>query len=265
MITIVVGAVAMLDALGVSHLSTDQCVTFLTEVNDVLEECDAMMVKVTASIDLLFPKQDEAIEQWKTTVTPLRATIGDTIELFFVNTDKADALCAAGTYCSFFMNRILEKGYLFRGAISFGDIVTDKVNQFIGPAVVTAARSYELLQLHSLTVVPDCDLAALNDGARPEIRKLLLKYFYRHRTSGSSEEVPTEAWHVAWPVLFQEVPSVGTFNKHRYVPTLIHRILQDRPAPERDLPKYANTIEFAKDYIRDYDNGLLRGTVAYRG
>jgi len=281
MIRKTVAAVAMLDALGVSSLTTDQSIAFLTAVTEVLQECDEMMEKVVSTIDLLFPSGDEAVERWKITVKPLRATIGDTIELFFVNEEKADALCAAGAFCAYFMNRILERGYLFRGSLSFGDIVTDGKNQFIGQAVVTAAKSYELLQLHSLTVVPDCDLVALNDTARPEIRRMMLKYFYRHINppkpsfgllakivvavkSLLRRGVHEVAWHVAWPVLFQEVPSVGNFDKHKLVPTLIQRILDDRPSPKKDLPKYKNTIAFAEDYIRDYDNGLLRSTPTYR-
>ena len=133
------GIVLMMDVLGVSRYTPEECVDFLDKINRFGE-----MIKTEFKLVSEYDRQT--------------AIYGDTViicwsfseELSNINYDSFDLLSLE---MIFFMAKALENGLLFRGCVSIGEYVTDN-NIILGPAIFDAHDWYELTDWFGIILSP---------------------------------------------------------------------------------------------------------------
>jgi hypothetical protein len=147
------GLVVLLDALGVSRFSIDECADFVRKRNEIV---------AAASQSYLLDENRELLKDNLKATTS--AQFGDTLLYAWTFDEKSDV--AKSVLFDFLMMWLanllwngIEQQVFYRGAISFGPILIADTHTVIGPAVADAAAWYEQADWFGVFATPSCGIA----------------------------------------------------------------------------------------------------------
>ncbi|MHB8471297.1 MAG: hypothetical protein ACYDC8_00325 [Gammaproteobacteria bacterium] len=151
------GLVVLLDALGVSQFNLEECKDFVRKRDEV---------RRVASQSYLLGLQNNNNNQLKlkNNLKPtISAIFGDTLLYAWDFDDRLPSKPVALKFLALWLAHILwngiERQILYRGAMSFGEILIDKKSQtVIGPAVADAAEWYEQADWFGVVITPSCGI-----------------------------------------------------------------------------------------------------------
>lgn len=233
----------MLDALGVSHYSLEECETFLEKQNEIMKE----IIKTK--------KNFKAYDFFKGITT---AKSQDTIVICYpikeneINSHShLEILGWIGLHLSYILNSGIKNGILFRGSVSIGDFLYGD-NVVLGPAVFDAHDWYESADWFGIILSPKIQLwleSALETEKRKESHDAIFFFEYgivqydvplTHR----EKEKEKKFWVIAWPAHYYDewikTPAgpLGNLSKNLY----------NIPISKMGEPKFKNSIDFFKWY-----------------
>lgn len=238
------GIVVMLDTLGVSHYTLEQCEIFLKKQNEMMNE-------------IIKTKKD--FKNYGFLKGIITATFGDMIIICYPINEKdshssLEILGWVGLHLSYLLNLGIKNGILFRGSITIGDFLYGD-NVVLGPAVFDAHDWYESADWFGVIFSPKIQLwleSALEIEKRKESHDTISLFEYgivqydvplTHR----EKEKEKKFWVIAWPAHYYDegikTPAgpLGNLSKNLY----------KIPISKLGEPKFKNSIDFFKWYGTD--------------
>ncbi len=256
------GLVVLLDALGVSRRSIDECADFVRKRDEIV---------AAASESYLL---DVNCEWFKDNLKPaVSAQFGDTL-IYAWNFDKKSDVVKSVLFDVLMMwvanllsNGIQQQVY-YRGAISFGPLLIADANTVIGPAVADAAAWYEQADWFGVSATPSCGITIdyfkliRKDISPDDYGKELSKISHDTMISAAVEtyskaliryKVPLhgsdkEMWVVSWPhAILRSGKNREDAKKTIFAALSASTLLE--PLPKGVERKYENAIKFFDDGI----------------
>jgi hypothetical protein len=257
------GIVVMLDALGVSGYTKDQCKEFLKTEKSLIAQIDTLHKKFGGKSN--FFKESTVITFGDTIVICWPLDIRKESWPFFkvftaVALELREIICAG-----------IEKGILFRGCISVGDYIIEK-NTILGPAIFDAHDWYEAADWFGVIISPKTKLwLDVVYGAAKRSKERSLAMFEKNIVYYNVPLVPRERDHpkkefftVAWPRKYWDIPEsqneifqkAGLPFEHKEFfeapPEIISRMLFDIHVPKNAETKVKNSLAFFDWYGKEY-------------
>ena len=249
------GVVAMLDLLGISNLSSDECINLLQARDNIIQTVkNHQLIKFIPDLEIY--------------------QFGDTILFCLEANDEGVAAFDSKRILVFFLNHLVTKwideGFLIRGAVAYGEYVlhSDKSGAtVIGPAVAEVARWYEAVNWAGVVVVPSC-AHLVEHGFKKLILSMsvddgigwfpidYIKFSAPITDDGCKNK--NRLWCLAWPVelRFTEDRVFTNFMQERE--RIVARLEElKKIAPPSAHVKYENTIRFVKYCNKDRADILL--------
>lgn len=246
------GVVALLDILGARGI------WHRYEINEIINSWKDIQKYLKTEIEM--KKKSEYINRPK--FNPELHTFSDTV-ILISKTEKYDPdeiMRVSSTVGSTFAHAI-EKGILFRGAISIGKFYSHQ-NMIIGPAIDDAAEWYNITDWAGIHLTPSTTYALegylMNDY---DIKLWLCPYDIPIKKKDGSKYA-IKGWAVNWPSLYDA-------ESHMYVTDIVKTLDYDASKPElflqyfkrkfsmnsiseKDVSKYQNTLKFIEYAIKYY-------------
>lgn len=137
------GLVALLDALGARSVSIETAGTYLENIDKMRSEIDACIdLMLNADAELGIVENSDEVKKAHYALNP--RFFGDTILMTYEIQDTAE-FPSLFTQLAFVLNSViiaaLERGILFRGAVSVGQYI-EREHVALGPAIADAASWY---------------------------------------------------------------------------------------------------------------------------
>jgi hypothetical protein len=246
-------ALSMLDVLGFKHKldGPDRIAEFerfVAIVEEVRGAFDSNFTPPNPLVGLLRSSDERAL-LWSDTLIYWK-DIGQ-------ETTDADALVSAATFAIRVIGRGLENGFLLRGAMSVGELLTyDNPEAIAGPVVNECAQQYEAVDWYGCHLAPSA--CAVLDSTPADQQGRTGPRFKKYRLPRKGGIPPAEEWAVCWlDYLARILPQYATA-----VPdgALKSRILDAREAA-RD--EHLAVRQFFIEQMRQYanENPAARGKV----
>lgn len=145
------GAIALLDVLGWKGIWLRRGTAALAELDELVHSAKQHALDFTSGT-----RGGDTFRSRYGTLVPDVLSISDTIALT-VRGELNMAIEFASILSISILTRAIDRGFLFRGAISYGDFLS-KGNMFIGPAVDEVASSYEQADWIGVHLTPSAEL-----------------------------------------------------------------------------------------------------------
>jgi hypothetical protein len=251
------GIVAMIDALGVSNYSIDECKIFIENLKEIDREKNRFIESLIASQRAFMGKSPSlsAPEYISNVMENVKVSqFGDTIILAWPIEKKFDLNNLLVTFfASASIVGLIHKGLQlkipFRGCISVGEFIWDDTDaKILGPAIADVSNWYDAADWFGVIFSPKANhwLSTLLEVGSPKDDDLLVKMF---RTFLCSYDVPLknvnntqrkETLFVAgWPLPFYYFPPEGFTTKQ-----IFYRVLFELPMPKGTESKFKNSENF---------------------
>jgi hypothetical protein len=237
------GIVLMMDALGVSRYTVDECLEFLDKISNL-----ETAIKVSFKKTFGFEKQISIFGDTVIICWPLEEKNGEK------NYDLFDMISLE---IMMLMHRALDNGLLFRGCISIGEYVTDK-NIILGPAIFDAHDWYELTDWFGIILSPKARIW-LDSMVKPESqidkdhglyphgdRIVLYNVPLNHKMN---EQNKKEFLTIAWPFFYKYMKKRKEIETTRS--TFLKDLLKVSLSKEGE-PKFQNSIDYFDWYNQNY-------------
>jgi hypothetical protein len=245
------GIILMIDALGVSNYSIDECKRFLSNQKTIEEVFK--IIKTKLPTDYHFRSSHLMM-------------FGDTI-VFCWTIDKRnpskyiEILYGIGSYSAALLQWGIRKGILFRGSIAIGDYVNSE-SSILGPAIFDASDWYEAANWCGVIVTPKSQLWIDSVFEREKrlsehstFFSLLDNLIYKYnvpmsisKNSQTTNEINKEFYVVGWPQGYYTISTgKGETPRERFLSNLY--II---PESKEGAPKFYNSIKFFEEYGRKY-------------
>jgi hypothetical protein len=247
------GAVCVLDALGSQQLSASSAVDFIRTRNNILLYTKAICIPYNETY-IRYNASDNTTQNFKVVgeLSGTMFTFGDTILVYWEkpkNLDNMVVLRIAAQWISRFMLFSLEYGLLFRGSLSYGNVVSDDQSTVIGPAVADAAQWYDKIKLVSVIVTPNtASIINIDNEVMHPYGTDNSELFQEYSTATSIGS--RSLIHVLWPLAIIEDMNLFDDNRvilRRSYTTYRHYIydkLTVMPAFYSTEDKHINTVAF---------------------
>jgi hypothetical protein len=256
------GIVLMVDALGVSNYTIEECEKFLK-----------IQKRLSKHMDLLRDAYGESDFHYKYSHT---STFGDTIVFCYpIDTTKElprPLIAHVIVDAAHIVALGIELGALFRGCISVGEYLYEE-NIVLGPAIFDAARWYESADWMGVIVSPESqpwfDSIFENDTEKKIMNRFLENFLVCYKVPMShpdTHEITKELWSVGWPSTVYRRSEENNKSPNTY----IRHLLSDFKKSKKGKIKVKNSLDFFewhyrkryKEYTKFY-NGLEKATYGY--
>jgi hypothetical protein len=256
------GIVLMLDALGVSNYTIEECERFLKTQKRLLEH-----------VDWLRDLYGESDFHYKYSHT---STFGDTIIFCYpIDTTKELPRPLIAHVIVDAAHRIvkgIELGELFRGCITVGDYLYEE-NTVLGPAIFDAARWYEAADWLGVIISPESqpwfDSIFENDTEKKIMHRFLENFLVRYKVPLShpdTHQTTQELWSVGWPTTVYRRSQENKKSPLIY----IRHLLSEFQKSKKGKSKIKNSLDFFDWHYRkrykeytEFQNGLELATYGY--
>ncbi|MEN6394864.1 MAG: hypothetical protein ABFC78_00060 [Methanoregula sp.] len=242
------GIVVMLDALGVSYYSLDQCRGFLKKQNE-------MMISINNT--------KKFFKDYGFFKGILTATFGDTVVICYPIKEEGknshsclEILGWVGWHLSYILNLGIKNGILFRGSVSIGEFLYEN-NIVLGPAIFDAHEWYESADWCGVLLTPKIQLwleSALEEEKRKESSDAIGLFEYgiihypnvplSHRKNKKESE---EFWVIAWPAHYYYMGKKSPAGPLGDLSKDLYKI----PISKLGETKFKNSIGFFKWYGKE--------------
>ncbi len=226
------GIVLMMDALGISHYTTKECVDFLEKIKRI--ENTIYEIKTTLKDDrqaAIFG--DSVVICW-----PLDKKITDYQKIKLISLEV-----------TILIHKGLENGLLFRGCISVGEYVTEN-NIFLGPAIFDAHDWYEMTDWFGIIFSPKARIwldsilenEKSNGNYEPinDFEKRIIPYNVP-LSQYFNEQKTKNFYAIGWPYWYHYLKSKE--NKKSSKELFLNDLFKI-PHPKEGESKFKNSIDF---------------------
>jgi hypothetical protein len=237
------GVVAMIDALGIRQATIDKALDFIETIEDIKESLPLYMEGYLDS-------ETEEIKTYFKKVPPKITSFGDTLVVTWEILDRLQSevvLINTSAMLSYIMASGLEKGFLFRGAISIGDYIIDS-SHVLGPAVGDVASWYEMGEWFGIFATPYCcqfinqlEVAEQNRSKSTTHTPPSLVFYYMKYKVPLRDGHSHELWVVPWPAV---IMSAFALDKDPLIWYYLQ--VQKGSIPKQTEEKYFQTEQFVK-------------------
>ena len=238
------GIIVMLDALGISSYSLDQCRAYIDKQNKIRKDLE---------------RKQQSLEEYNFFKNASTAIFGDTIVICFPitesdNTPKISILAWISWYLGSLIHLGIHNQILLRGCISIGKYIKNE-NIVLGPAIFDAHDWYESADWFGIIYSPKSRLWIDSEIEKEKLEKKddsLLGLFelstvkYKVPLVRNRNEIPTkEFWAIAWPSFYSsQKPHLGKFG-------FLTEELFEMPMSKEGESKFQNSIDFFKWYEKE--------------
>ncbi|MEK6334103.1 MAG: hypothetical protein AABM67_04080 [Acidobacteriota bacterium] len=242
------GVVAIVDALGVSMYSIEQSQKFLTIRNELISTIERVAGFTSKTLS---PKN----------YVPKLHTFGDTLvfswEAAADDSDDLHGVIWIGTWLRYLMVLGLRKRILFRGAVAYGEYISEE-NTILGPAVADSAAWYSSANWFGIICAPSMQfmLNAVAAQAENTSSGSMLAWFLEYQVPLKGREA-MKLWTVPWPYDIWAAVSDTSNDKQkaaRDAKSSINSLLQGLPVPKGTEDKYVNSLAYLDYCVRAYTN-----------
>jgi hypothetical protein len=249
------GIVVMLDALGVSNFSIEDCKQFIQNFGKIISELEEINTGVVS-----IAKTHKNKEKAQTISTALKnvgfSQFGDTLVMAWPIDNKEDIhnstlMLSIVMMLSSLIGNSLGKKIPLRGCISVGEYVWAENNKTIlGPAIFDASSWYNSADWFGIVFSPKTHfwLVGLSEGMKKSIDDALLIPMWKanifeypvHLTRHAGSNSSTQTFSVVgWPYFFYYHQDLNTSPRKK-----LCQFLFDMPMPKGTESKYKNSADF---------------------
>ena len=242
MVNMIKGVIGIIDILGVKGIwareSPEDIIKKWNEILKSLNEDVEIMSKIIDKKD----KIDRKIKEY---------SFSDTIILTIASDSLNSLLVMCGIIGDIF-SVSMDKGILFRGAISFGNFYSHKT-MLIGPAIDDAAEWYSKSDWAGVHLTPKTsyyiDYCLAEGVKKDQIKYLLIKYNVPLKEGRILQDI----WTVSWPSIYLKCDEDGQKTSISDFRQKILKIYSRNPIGIEHEKKYRNTIDYFDFVTSDMD------------
>jgi hypothetical protein len=238
------GVIGMLDGLGVSTLDSSKVKKFIETIQIMEERIHYNIKGLCESVGN--EGLDDDIQEIMGSSPPKIVTFGDTVVFTWECPSKEkipDMLFYSANVLSEAICEALDDGFLFRGALTYGDYYMSG-NYILGPAISDVASWYEELDMMGIVITPFCGqlLSSLSGrilGDDKSVSPLITRYLnhiFLKTFVPISKNREQNLWIVVWPIALIGHPDLKGAETNWF-----RGKMKDLPIPKGTESKFENS------------------------